>query len=101
MTKWADYLISAVSFNYAHTHIDKVRAHVDNGDSVGTAKDYDRQTVVSAIEKGTTFMTIFKGTDGQWKKGMAVFIVPIGGVKYIKTVADNTKVDNLDNLPEF
>lgn len=42
MSKWADYLISEVRFNTAGTHIDKVRTHVDNGDSVGPAVDMDR-----------------------------------------------------------
>ena len=35
--KWADYLISAVRYNAAETHIEKVRVHVDEGDKVGGA----------------------------------------------------------------
>jgi hypothetical protein len=27
--------------------------------------------------------------------------VPISGNEYLKTIADNKLVDNLDNLPEF
>lgn len=38
MEKWADYLISEVRYNSQHTHIDQVKIHEDNGDSVGEAK---------------------------------------------------------------
>ena len=34
MSKWADYGISAVKFNDAHTHINKVQVHPDNGDKM-------------------------------------------------------------------
>jgi hypothetical protein len=33
--KWADYLISAVRYDAAGTHIDKVRVHEDEGEKVG------------------------------------------------------------------
>lgn len=51
MAKWADYCISAVRFNSQHTHIDKVRTHPDNGDSIGSSSDYARQDVVAAIKR--------------------------------------------------
>lgn len=101
MNKWADYGISAVRYNAAHTHIDKVRAHPDNGDTIGAYSEYTRADVVAAIKKGTTFVTIFKGTDGKWKKGQPVYIIKVKGVEYIKTVDNGKAVDNLDNLPEF
>ncbi len=101
MAKWADYLISAVRFNAAETHIDKVRTHADNDSSIGSAVDIERSTVVSRIEAGNTFETIYKDTDGKWKRGKRVKIVVINGVKYIKTYADNTTRDNLDDLPRF
>lgn len=100
MTKWADYCISAVRFNAGHTHIDRVRAHPDNGDTMGSATDYERAAVVKAIKDGVTFVTIF-WNDGKWRKGQPVFIVRINGVEYIKTVDNGKAQDNLDNLPEF
>lgn len=101
MAKWADYLISAVRFNAAETHIDKVRTHTDNDDKIGPAVDIDRSTVVGRIESGYTFETIYKGSNGNWQRGKQVKIVVINGVKYIKTYADNTTRDNLDDLPRF
>lgn len=101
MAKWADYGISAVRYNTAHTHIDKVRVHPDNGDTIGTPTDYPRADIVAAIKKGTAFVTIVKGTDGNWGKGQAVFIIKVNGIEYIKTVDNGKAVDNLENLPEF
>lgn len=101
MAKWADYLISAVRFNNAGTHIERVRTHVDNGDTVGPAVEMERTTVVNRIEAGDTFETIYTGDDGKWKRGRRVKIVVINGIKYIKTYDDSTTRDNLDDLPTF
>lgn len=101
MPKWADYGISAVRFNNAHTHIDRVRVHTDNGETIGTGSEYARADIVSAIKNGTTFVTIFKGNNGNWNKGQPVYIIKVNGAEYIKTVDNGKAVDNLDNLPEF
>ena len=101
MEKWADYAISAVRYNSAHTHIDTVRIHQDNGDSIGVSAEQTRQTIISAIKNGTTFITIFKGEDGNWKKGQPIYIIKVNGTEYIKTVDNGKEADNLENLPEF
>jgi hypothetical protein len=85
VSKWADYGISAVRFNSAHTHIDRVRAHPDNGDTMGTGAEYARADIIAAIKKGTSFVTIFQGSDGGWKKGQAVYIIKINGTEYINS----------------
>jgi hypothetical protein len=99
--KWADYLISAVRYNSADTHIDSVRVHQDKGDTVGTGSDESRATIVAALQMGTTFVTIFMNAAGTWDKGAEVRTVHIDGVNYIRTDADRTKRDNLDRLPRF
>jgi len=101
MTKWADYAISAVRYNVRHTHIDKVRVHPDNGDSIGESTEWTRADVIAAIKRGTTFVTIFKNKDGKWEKGQPVYIIRVNGVEYIKTVDNGKEEDNLENLPEF
>lgn len=101
MSKWADYAISAVRFNAAHTHIDRVRTQVDNGETIGSPLEQRRADIVDAIKAGTTFTTIFKNGNGKWNKGQPVYIVRINGTDYIKTVDNGKAVDNLDNLPEF
>lgn len=101
MTKWADYGISEVRYNGEHTHIDQVKVHVDNGESISAATIWKREDVVKALENGKTFVTILKSTEGKWNKGQLVYIVIVGGIKFIKTVDNNKASDNLENLPEF
>ena len=101
MTKWADYGISAVRYNAARTHIDKVRAHADQGESIAAYSEYTRVDVIAAIKGGTTYVTIFKDENGSWKQGQRVHIIKVGGIEYIKTVDNGKAVDNLENLPEF
>lgn len=98
--KWADYCISDVRFNARHTHIDQVKVRPDNGQTIGEAEVYSRQTIINSIKNGITFVSIFF-RNNEWHLGRPVFIVTIHGEEFIKTVRDNTKVDNLDDLPEF
>lgn len=100
MDKWADYGISAVSYDKDHEHIERVEIRKDNGDKFGQAEIHPRQNIIKAIEAGTTFVTIVN--DGQnWNKGSEVFVITVNGRKFIKTKSDNTEADNLENLPEF
>src|SRR3954470_24475242 len=94
-TRWADYLISAVRYNASGSHIDAVRVHVDNGDSVGAGSGMSRQRVVTLLQSGSTFCTIFKSADNQWRRGADVRVVDIDGEMFIKTQPDRTKKDNL------
>jgi hypothetical protein len=100
-TKWAHYVITAVHFNSAGTHIEEVktREHTDDGLSGTTTRT--RARVVSLLESGSTFCTATKGSDDLWHKGAAVKIYEYDREKFIKTKADGIKKDNLDNLPTF
>lgn len=99
--KWADYLISAVRYNDAETHIEMVRVHEDEGDKVGSSTTWERSSVVASLEAGYTFMTITESSDSEWRRGAKVGIITVGGTKYIRTDADETPEDNLDSLPRF
>lgn len=99
--KWAAYLISAVRYNAAETHIDAVKLHEDSGDTVGSSAEKRRVEIVALLEGGTTISTIFKTQDGKWRQGAEVRIITVEGKKYIRTDADATKADNLGNLPRF
>ena len=101
MAKWADYCISAVRYDDEKTHIVRVRVHVDNGDTIADAKEWTRQSVVSSLEDGKSFVTITKSSDGKWKKGEDVHIIEVKGKKYIRTDANKRESDNLGKLPEF
>lgn len=99
--KWADYGISAVKYNSRGTHIDQVRVHKDNGDSIGAPKVWLREQVVSALETGYTFVTIPKNNQGNWIRGRNVEIIKVNGTKYIRTDRNSIASDNLENLPRF
>lgn len=101
MAKWADYGISEVKYNGEHVHIEQVKVHVDKGESISSSTIWKREDVVKAIENGNTFVTILKKADGKWSKGQVVYIIKVGGIKFIKTVDNNKPTDNLENLPEF
>lgn len=101
MAKLAHYYISAVRYNDEHTHIVKVKVHVAADDSFGSAVEWTRSEVVSSIEKGYSFITIVRSSNGEWHKGEDVRIITVGGVKYIRTDANSKATDNLGNLPEF
>jgi molybdopterin biosynthesis enzyme len=101
MDKWADYGISAVRYNAEQTHILRVKVHEDKGDTIGIAVEQTRSEVVSAIERGESFVTILRGADNKWEKGQDVHIITVNGVKYIRTDQNRRASDNLENLPEF
>ena len=101
MDKWADYGISAVRYDKDRKHIEKVRVHKDNGDSIGQPSEKTRTSVVSSIESGTTYVTILKSMDKKWEKGEDVHIVTVKKKNYLRTDANEIEEDNLDELPEF
>lgn len=100
MTKWADYVITKVKFRDEGTHILAVKARQDTGEHLSVEKEWSRQQVVSAIEKGTSFVTAVKKDTG-WKKGEDVHIVIIHATRYIRTDKNPIKKDNLGELPEY
>ena len=100
-TKWADYCISKVQYDFEHTHIIKVKVQLDNGDTLGPESEWMRTQVVNSLQNSKTFITISKAGDNQWRKGEDVRVVTINGTKYLRTDANSKASDNLGNLPEF
>jgi hypothetical protein len=98
-TKWADFVITAVRFNSAGTHIEDVQTSEHTGTELINQTTKSRHTVVTQIASGYTFCTATKGSDDLWHKGAAVKIYEYDSEKFIK--ADSSKKDNLDNLPTF
>ena len=100
MEKWADYCISAVSYTEDPKHISKAKVHKDKGEEIGTGETWNRSQIVSSIESGDSFITIYK-SDNKWKRGNDVHIIEVKGKKYIRTDRNATEEDNLGDLPEF
>lgn len=99
--KWADFTISAVSYNAEKEHIEKVTTMIDNGENLGSPEIVARSTVVSNLERGFSYVTIYKSNDGKWKRGDNVEVVIINNNKFIRTDGNRIAKDNLGELPEF
>jgi Protein of unknown function (DUF3892) len=100
-SKWADYVVTAVRFNTAGTHIEELRVFEDTGDELTNQTTKTRSSVALQIDNGYTYCTATKGSDGKFVRGADVKVVTIEGEKFLKTKADGRKEDNLDNLPTF
>jgi hypothetical protein len=55
--KWADFVITAVRFNSAGTHIEEVRTWEHTGTELTNQTTRSRHTVVTQIEDGYTYCT--------------------------------------------
>ena len=101
MKRWADYGIWGVRYDDERTHIVKVRVREDLGEQFGEAEEWSRNQVVSAIEDGTSFVTVARTDEGRLRKGQRVHTVIVNETKYIRTDRNQTASDNLENLPEI
>ncbi|MGK0468468.1 DUF3892 domain-containing protein [Clostridium sp.] len=103
MAKWATYLISEVHYKETekYKNIEKVKVHEDNDSSVSAGSIWTREKVITSIDQGYSFCTIYKNVQGKWTKGAKVEKILIDGVYYLRTDANKVKEDNLDKLPEF
>ena len=99
MVKWADYLISQVSYDSNHC-ITKVKQHKDNGNKVSAGEIVDRNTVTGNLGHGAKYMTMF-GDLGKIRIGKNVRYFRAYEDHYIRI--DNNKVtsDNLGELPQL
>jgi hypothetical protein len=102
MDKWADYLVSAVRYNFEHTRIQKVKVHKDDGgDKVPIPSEWIREQVVTYIRNGLTFITIVKNSAGKYTQGSEIHIVRVNGIDFLRTDLNQEDSDNLGSLPEF
>jgi hypothetical protein len=91
----ADFVITKVRFNPAGTHITEVLVH-DEGKPAATRVE-QRSKVVENIKAKKTYRTQPPGGGA----GANVAIVDVNGTPYLRTDANKTPKDNLDNLPTF
>ena len=48
-----------------------------------------------------SFVTIYLGADGKYRRGEDVRVIHVNGLPYLRTDANETPRDNLDRLPDF
>ena len=93
----ADYCVYGVRYATHRRYIEWLFAFVPNG----RKQEFTREAVINAIECGTTFCTGVENAAGSYTWGAMLKVIKVGGIKYLKTVADGTPDDNLGNLPEM
>ena len=99
MAKWADYLISQVSYDSSHL-ITEVKQHRDNGNKASVGGVVDRNTLANNLGHGVRYMTVYGGL-GRVQMGKNVRYFKAYEHHYIRI--DNNKVmtDNLGELPHL
>jgi hypothetical protein len=99
MEKWADYVITCVTYDKDHERIISCGVRVDNGDTIGPEVKQDRETIAKNLEK-FTYITAYEGEENKWKKGDTVIKYKIDDTYFIRTDGNKVKSDNLGKLPE-
>lgn len=89
-----DYVITKVRFNPATTHLVEVLV---NDEGASLTRIEQRSKVVEKIAARRTYRTQPPGGGA----GAAVQIVDVNGEKFLRTDANKTAKDNLENLPTF
>ena len=99
MAKWADYLISEVSYG-TNNLITKIKQHHDNGKTISQGEIIDRDTLTKNLGHGVKYMTVYS-TLSRFKIGKNVKYFRAFEGHYVRV--DNNKVnhDNLGDLPEL
>jgi len=97
MTKWADYLISEVSYDSNHL-ISKIKRHRDSGDSISDGEIIDRNILANSLGHGASYMTIYSALN-QFRIGERLVYFRAFDHHYIRIDKNKVNSDNLGNLP--
>ena len=98
MDKWADYLISEVSYTSDHLISIAIR-HKDTDKGITKGKPVDRLTIASDIKNGLLYITIYNQKNS-WKKGHRIRTFSIDGTPYLRIDQNEAQLDFLGDLPE-
>jgi len=99
MDKWADYLISEVSYDSEHL-ISVALRHQETEQGITKGKPIDRLTIASDIKNGLIYITIYSGKNS-WKKGHQIHTFSIEGIPYLRIDRNKVKLDFLGDIQEF
>jgi hypothetical protein len=107
MSKWADYIITAVQYEAIYLNgegkrIAAVEVRMDLGGRLGDADVWTRQQVQDAINLDhETFATAFMGESGRWKRGAHVRLLRLYGLDYLRTDRIEIPGDHLGEIAEL
>ena len=97
MDKWADYLISEVSYDTEHLISVAIR-HQDTEKGITKGTPIDRLTISSDIKNGISYITIYSGKNS-WKKGHRIQTFSIGGEPFLRIDGNKVELDSLGDIP--
>jgi len=96
MKKWADFLISQVTYDLDHK-ISIIKQHHDTGSGITSGIEIDRLTLFSDIQNGLSYATIY--TSGStWKLGNYINAFRIGGDYFLRIDKNEVELDYLGDL---
>ena len=98
MDKWADYVISQVSYDSDHL-ISQAKRHKDTDIGIDKGKIVDRLTIISDIQNGLAYITVYSGISS-WKRGNKINTFRIKGQPYLRIDQNKVNLDNLGDIPE-
>jgi len=96
----ADLIIFAVRKD-EHKRIVKVKIGIDVIDNIVGNVVLTREQVIGILKDGAKIKTAYLDSDTDYLEGATVHFFLDNGVEYLKTIANGSEKDNLDNLPEF
>jgi len=99
MVKWADYLISQVSYDQNHI-ITKVKQHRDIGNEMGDGEIVDRDIIAGNLGHGVKYMTVYGGLD-KIRMGKNIRYYRAYEDHYIRTDDNKVMSDNLGDIPNL
>ena len=97
MAKWADYLISQVSYDQNHI-ITKVMQHRDIGNKISGGEIVDRNVIATNLGHGSKYMTVF-GDLNKIKMGKNVRYFRAYDDHFIRIDDNKVESDNLGHIP--
>lgn len=101
MADRADFYIEKVRYNKGHTKIVWVSVREDSGTKLSNAYNMVRKKLVHLLGEGKQFMTIFRNSEGKFRRGHKLAIVKVKGIPYLRTDLETVENDRLEDVQEY
>ena len=83
MTKWADFVVSAIKKGSGLSNISHVQIHEDLEHGFGHPELIDKYQLSSKIQNGISFVTVHKKNENEWTIGKTIRTYVKNGEAYI------------------
>ncbi|MCK4504616.1 MAG: DUF3892 domain-containing protein [Candidatus Aegiribacteria sp.] len=101
MGEWADYCIVAVRYGMSHSEITDVKIRKDLPDCFGKPETWTKEKTIQQIRNFFREIITMTQNGDNFEKGAKVRAVRVDNEYYLRTDGNETKEDNLGELPEF